>query len=102
MNLLRAKLAVITMLVVQVLVLLIGLDAYYEVTIFCTGPTTSPYSWIFGSLHFAFLGLLGLGIASLRWRNSRPIYLILILVSLAALPMQMKLVHAQVLQCDLP
>ena len=102
MELFTGKLAVTVMLVVQVVILLVSLESTYEISIFCTGPTSSTLSWIFGSLHFAFLGLLGLGFVSYSWRAARPFYLIAILVGLTVLPVQVLLVNSQVLQCDLP
>ena len=101
-SLLTARLAVIFMLVVQVVILLVSLETYYEISIFCTGPESSSLSWTFGLLHFAFIGLLVLGLASLARQAARPFYLILTLVGLSALPVQAVLVHSNVLQCDLP
>jgi hypothetical protein len=101
-KLLIAAPAVVTMLVLQVVVLFVGLDTYYEITIFCTGPATGWIQWTFALLHVSFLGLLALGIASLVWRAARPAYLILICLGLAALPIQAMLVHSHTLRCDLP
>jgi hypothetical protein len=78
------------------------MGTYYEITVLCTGPASSWLSWVFGLLHLSFFGLLALGKASLAWRAARPTYLILIVVGLAALPIQAMFVHSHVLTCDLP
>jgi len=101
-KLLTAALAVVVMLALQALVLFVSLDAYHEISIFCTGPATGWVQWTFALLHLSFLGLFALGVASLAWRTARPAYLILIFLGLAALPIQAMLVHSQVLRCDLP
>ena len=101
-RLLKAAPAVVTMLILQAVVLGVSLDTYYEITIFCTGPATGWIQWTFALLHLSFLGLFALGIASLLWRAARPAYLILIILGLAALPVQAMLVHSHVLKCDLP
>jgi hypothetical protein len=101
-KILTAAPTVVLMLIVQVLVLVLTLNTHFEISIFCTGPRTSWLSWAFGLLHFSFLGLLALGMASLAWRPARPAYLILILLGLAVLPVQAMLVHSDTLKCDGP
>lgn len=101
-KLLTAAPAVVFMLIVQLVVLFVSWDTYYEITIFCTGPATGWIQWTFALIHLSFLGLLVLGLASLVWLAARPAYLILILLGLAALPVQAMLVHSHVLKCDLP
>lgn len=101
-KLLTAASAVVFMLILQVVALWVGLNGYAEITVFCTGPANGWIQWAFALLHLSFLGLFALGIASLIWRRVRPVYLILILLCLAALPVQAILVHAHVLKCDLP
>ena len=100
-KLLTAAPAVVFMLVLQVAVLFAGMGTYYEITIFCTGPATGWVQWAFALLHLSFLGLFALGLASLAWHPARPAYVILILLGLAALPVQAVLVHSHVLKCDL-
>ena len=101
-QLLSAAPAVASMLFLQVVVLSVSLDAYYEISVFCTGPASSWLSWVFGLLHLSFLALLALGMASLAWRAARPAYLVMIVVGLAILPIQATLVHSGILKCDFP
>jgi len=101
-NLLTAAPAVLVMLVLQMMVLIISLSTYNEVSIFCTGPAHGLLQWMFALLHLLLFILLAVGIFSLKWRRVRPFYLIILVISLAALPVQAKLVHAGALQCDGP
>jgi len=101
-KLLTAAPTVLFMLIIQVVVLAVSMNNYYEMTIFCTGPATGWIQWTFALLHLSFLGLLALGVVSLVWRAARPAYLILIVLGLAGLPIQATLVHSHVLKCDLP
>ena len=102
-NLLSAAPAVLVMLVLQIMVLTISLDTYGEVSIFCTGPADGGLlQWTFALLHLLFLVFLAVGIFSLKFRRVRPFYLIILVISLAALPVQAKLVHAGALKCDVP
>ena len=101
-QLLSAAPAIVSMLILQVAVLFVSLDAYYEISVFCTGPATSWLSWVFGLFHLSFLALLALGIASLAWREARPTYLIIIALGFAILPVQATLVHSHILTCDFP
>ena len=101
-KLLTAAPAVVVMLLLQAVVLFVSMDTYYEITIFCTGPSMGWVQWTFALLHLSLLGLFALGLASLAWRAARPAYLILIALGLAALPIQAMLVHSHVLKCDLP
>lgn len=90
------------MLATQLLVFVWTLSSWPEATIFCTGPATGLIPWLFGLLHFGFLGLLLFGFASLKWSRARPVYLIGLCVCLAALPVQARLVQRQILSCDAP
>ena len=92
--------AVAVGLSLQLLVLLVSLTAYYQISIFCTGSRYIPLSWLFGLLHIGFLALLFLGLSSVIFRAARPAYLILILPALAVLPVQAILVEAQILHCN--
>lgn len=101
-KLLTAAPAVLVMLIVQMVALIISLNTYNEISIFCTGPDHGWLQWIFALLHVSFFVLVVVGIVSLKWRRARPFYLIILVAGLAALPVQAKLVHAGVLQCDMP
>ena len=101
-NILTAAPIVVFMLILQIVVLFVSLEAYPEISIFCTGPATGWIQSAFGLLHISFLGLLALGMASLAWRAARPSYLILILLCLVVLPVQAVLVQSHVLTCDGP
>lgn len=90
------------MLIIQVGVLLVSLDAYYPISAFCAGPASSWLAKAFGMVHVSFLVLLGLGIASLGWRAARAPYLIITVVGLLLLPVQATLVQSQILRCDFP
>jgi hypothetical protein len=57
---------------------------------------------VFGVLHFAFLGLLGVGLVSLRFRKLRLPYVVLVIAALAMLPVQASLVSHGALGCDGP
>ena len=102
-NLLTAAPAVLMMLVLQIMVLVISLDTYGEVSVFCTGPADGGLlQWTFSLLHLLFLALLAVGIFSLKFRRMRPFYLIIMVIGLVALPVQAKLVQAGDLKCDAP
>ena len=101
-NLLTAASTVLLMLVLQIMVLITSLGNYGEISIFCTGPADGLLPWTFALLHLLFLVLLAAGIFSLKVRWVRPFYLIMLVISLAALPVQAKLVQAGDLKCDAP
>ena len=101
-ELLFAAPAVVTMLILQVVVLSVSLGGFYEISVFCTGPTSSWLSGAFGLLHLSFLVLLALGMASLAWPAARPAYLLMIVAGLALLPIQATLVRSHNLTCDFP
>ena len=99
-NIRTATSALVTLPIIQAAVLILSLDGYYEISVFCTGPQFSVLSPFFGLPHILFLGLLALGLASLIWRATRPVYFVLAVVGSAALPVQAMLVHKHVLTCD--
>lgn len=94
-------LAVIALLVLQIVLFLISLDAFLAISIFCT-VTTGASPPIFGFIHFAYLGLFFLGIFSLFWRRARLIYLAAISLALLALPVQIWLLDNDRLHCAGP
>ena len=98
----RAALVVLLMLIFQLVMLGISFGSRPEISIFCTGFGHGWIQWAFAILHISFLGLLALGVMSLRWHRAMPFYLGALVVGLAALPLQAKLVHTKVLQCDVP
>lgn len=56
----------------------------------------------FSSLHFVFLLLLPLGLASLRFARLRIVYAIILVLSLATLTQQKAMMNAGHLHCDVP
>jgi hypothetical protein len=98
----RGLVFVAGLLVLQVIVLMASFGPFLEVSIFCTGPSSSTLAGLFGAVHLLFLGLLFVGALSLRFPSLRMGYAALLLVSLAALPVQASLVSHHRLQCDLP
>lgn len=56
----------------------------------------------FSSLHFVFLLLLPLGLASLRFARLRIVYAIILVLSLATLTQQKAMMNAGHLHCDAP
>jgi hypothetical protein len=95
-------LVIALLLTVQVLVLLASLGPLLKVSIFCTGPRSSVLAGLFGGIHLLFLGLLVLGLLSLRFSSLRLAYAALLVIGLGALPLQAMLVSNGDLQCDLP
>lgn len=56
----------------------------------------------FSSLHFIFLLILPLGLASLRFAKLRIVYAVILFASLAALTQQQSLLSDGHLHCDVP
>jgi hypothetical protein len=98
----HGPLVVATLLVIQVLLLWLSLGPLAQVSVFCTGPRSSTIAGLFGALHLLFLALLFLGLLSFRFAALRPLYAALLILALAALPVQAKLVSDGVLSCDGP
>ena len=97
----RSRIAVIVLLVVQLILFLVSLNAFMSISIFCslTAGSAPPF---FTILHFAYLGLFLLGIASLFWRPARLIYIAGITIALLALPVQLWLLDSGYLKCGAP
>ena len=90
------------LLAIQALLFWLSLGALDQISIFCTGPRSSAIAGLFGSIHLVFVALACLGVLSLRFTRLRYLYAGLILIGLASLPLQAKLVSAGQLQCDGP
>jgi hypothetical protein len=71
-------------------------------SVFCTGPSSSALAGAFGGLHLLFLGVAVLGVISLRIARLRLLYAVLLMLGIAALPLQAKLVADGQLSCDGP
>ncbi|HEY0629885.1 MAG TPA: hypothetical protein VGD23_11215 [Sphingomicrobium sp.] len=95
----RSRIAVVLLLAVQVILFLVSVNAFMSISIFCslTAGRSPP---IFTAIHFVYLGLFLLGIASLFWRRGRKIYIAGIVVALLALPVQLWLLDSGQLRCD--
>jgi hypothetical protein len=89
---------VIGLLVVQVVLFFLSLSELMAISVFCsvTGGSLPP---IFTIVHFTYLGLFLLGIASLFWQRGRKIYIVAISIALLALPLQAWLLDHGQLQC---
>lgn len=73
-----------------------------EISVFCTGPASSPLSLLFGLLHLLFVGLLLVGVVSLAIPRLRMLYIALLAAALIMLPAQAMLVSDGALTCDGP
>jgi len=93
--------AVIALLVAQVALFVLSLDAFMAISVFCT-VTTGASPPILGFVHLAYLGLFFIGVISLSWRRARLPYLAAISLALMALPLQVWLLENDRLQCDGP
>lgn len=93
--------AVIALLVAQVVLFLVSLDAFLAISVFCT-VTTGASPPIFRLIHLVYLALFFFGILSLFWRRGRLPYLAAISVALLALPLQVWLLENDRLQCGGP
>jgi len=96
----RGAALVAFLLLLQWALLWLSMDAYVEISVFCTGPASSGLSLPFGLLHLLFLGLLLLGVVSLAAPGLRLSYIALLAAALAMLPVQAVLVSDGVLTCD--
>ncbi len=88
-------------LVGQLAILWWSLDGFLALSVFCTVATT-PMLWVFNGLHYVYAGLALLGLLSLRWARARLPYLMLLLVTALALPVQLWPVQHGYLTCDGP
>ena len=89
-------------LLVQVAVLWTSVGGYEEISAFCTGPSSSKLSWLFGGLHLLFLALLVAGPLSFAFWKLRAPYVGILIAALIILPVQASLVNQRVLSCDAP
>jgi hypothetical protein len=104
MNSSRGGVLVAVLLLVQVGLFLLSMDAgaYAKISVFCTGPATSSLGLLFGLLHLLFFGLLLVGAVSLWVTGLRLFYVGLLAVGLLMLPIQATLVANDQLSCDGP
>ena len=86
----------------QIVVFWASVSGHEQFSIFCTGPASSSLSWLFSGLHLLFLGLLMLGLLSMKVARLRGPYLALLTLALVMLPVQARFVHGGVLSCDGP
>lgn len=96
------RLIVAALLVLQLSLLWLSLGPFDRASVFCTGPSSSAVATVFGALHLLFLALLVLGAISLRIARLRLLYALLLLLGIAALPLQANLVASGQLHCDAP
>jgi hypothetical protein len=93
---------VVALLAIQALLLWLSLGPLAQISIFCTGPRSSTVAGLFGGLHLLFFALVVLGLLSLRFASLRLLYVLLLVMALATLPVQAKLVSSGELRCDSP
>jgi hypothetical protein len=98
----RGLLFIAALLALQLLLLVASFGPLLQVSIFCTGPRSSTLAGVFGLVHLLFLGLLFMGTLSLRFSSLRVPYAALLILGLAALPLQANFVSNGQLKCDLP
>lgn len=98
----RGTVLVASLLLIQIVLLGLSMDVLMEISIFCTGPAASHLGLLFGILHWTFLGLALTGLLSLRFNRLRVPYVALVIVAIAALPVQATLVSHDILSCDGP
>lgn len=98
----RGPLLISGLLALQLLLLLASFGPLLQVSIFCAGPRSSTLAGVFGVVHLLLLGLLIVGALSLRFSSLRLPYAALLVLGLAALPMQASFVSNGQLKCDLP
>ena len=77
-----------------------GLEWSY-LSLFCTASREAAWQWL-GWIHFVYLALFLFGCVSLAWPKGRKFYLILLPLSLVALPVQLMLLERNILYCDGP
>ena len=93
--------AVVTLLIAQVVLFWLSLDAVMAISMFCT-VTTGRSPPIFGYVHLVYLILFLVGLASLFWQRARLPYVAAISIALLALPAQVWLLENDRLHCDAP
>ena len=98
----RGMFAVAALLVIQIGLFVLSMDAFMEMSFLCTGPASSALSLPFGLLHLLLIGLFLMGIASLAMPQLRLPYIALLTLALLMLSVQVLLVWNDVLLCDGP
>ncbi len=98
----RGTVAVVALLIFQTILFVLSMDAFMEISAFCTGPASSALSLPFGLLHLLFIGLFLMGLASLAIAQLRFPYIALLTLALLMLAAQVLLVWNGVLLCDGP
>ena len=101
MNDVRGKwtlIAVIALLVAQVVLFGLSLDAVMAISMFCT-VTTGSSPPIFGYMHLVYFILFLVGVTSLFWQRARVPYLVAISIALLALPVQAWMLENDKLEC---
>jgi hypothetical protein len=93
--------AVIVLLVVQMALFWLSLDAFMDISIFCTA-TNNFWLKFFGLIHFAYVILFVVGVASLSFKRARIPYIVLTVLASAALPAQAWLLANDYVYCDAP
>lgn len=90
------------LLITQMALLWLSLDSVHEISIACAGPASSDLGGLFFVLHLGFVGLFLIGVWSLSLPRLRSWYVALLVVAIAALPVQAMLVSRDVLTCSTP
>lgn len=88
------------LLLIQVALFWLSLDALMQVSVFCTAPASSSWSLAFGIVHILLLALLLIGLLSMRFVRLRLAYIALVIPALLALPVQAAFVSNGSLWCD--
>ena len=91
----------IGLLIGQIVLLWLSMDALPSISIFCT-VARSSWPGALGHFHFLYPALFIFGVAALFWPRGRPIYAALACLSLLALPLQAQMVRDGQLSCDAP
>jgi hypothetical protein len=89
------------LLMVQLLLLLFTVNGLDSISLFCTAASSALLSSL-GFVHVAYALLVLLGVAALRWARLRLWYVLLLGLTLPALPLQAWLVGKGLLYCDGP
>jgi hypothetical protein len=93
--------AVLAGLSIQIALCWGSLDEWFQISMFCTGTDDPRWEWL-GFVHLAYFGLFLLGGVALGWRGLRIAYLVLLPLSLLALPVQVALLDRGIFYCDGP
>ena len=93
---------VASLLLLQVIVFWLSMNIWMQISVFCTGPASSPLSIPFGLLHLLLLVLSLFGLTSLRVARLRLPYIVVLTLALILLGVQALLVANGLLTCDGP